>query len=293
MISGTDVQKGDPRLVRFQREARAAGAIETQHIAQVFDIDEDPATGAPFIVMELLQGEDMQALLDRCGPLPVDVALRIVGQACIGLQRAHEAGVIHRDVKPSNLFLARREEREVVVKLLDFGIAKILERTGGVGSPVGTLLYMSPEQMLGAPDVDERTDIYALGGTLYCALAGEPPMKSAPMLAVLVAHLRTGPPPITEVAPWVSPEVASVVTRAMQRDPAERFASAEAMLDALRSLLGGDLTLREGMLPPARASCGAAEVDAAPEGSGLVDPFATTADGQGAEPGVRRRGAGR
>ena len=157
----------DAILTRFEREARAAGAIETQHIAEVIDAGKDAASGTPYLVMEYLEGEDLQHLLERLGPLPPDLALRIAAQACLGLAKAHEVSVVHRDIKPGNIFLARREEGEIVVKIVDFGIAKIkaaqlgqgegtgLTRTGTI---VGTPLYMSPEQARGVRDLDARTD---------------------------------------------------------------------------------------------------------------------------------------
>ena len=119
----------DPELraqlvARFQREAKLAGTVETRHIVRVYDAGLDDATGAPYMVMELLEGEDLNARIRREGPLRPQLALRIVAQACLGLMKAHEAGVIHRDIKPSNVFLSRDEFGMVVVKILDFGIAK-------------------------------------------------------------------------------------------------------------------------------------------------------------------------
>src|SRR6185436_3877941 len=148
----------DPMMLgRFQREARAAGAIDTQHITQVFDTGIDPAGDVPYLVMEYLDGEDIQRLLRRLGPIHPDLALRVVAQACLGLQKAHDANIIHRDIKPANLFLARRDAGERVVKILDFGIAKRtdqadnLEDAGltGTGTVLGSPLYMSPEQAQG------------------------------------------------------------------------------------------------------------------------------------------------
>src|SRR5262249_15278309 len=125
VITASDLKENDPRLARFEREARAAGALVSDHIAAVLDAGEDPETHPPFMVMEYLEGEDLQQLLKRNGPLRPLVALRIAAQACLGLQKAHEAGVIHRDIKPANLFLTRREGDAVLVKLVDFGIAKM------------------------------------------------------------------------------------------------------------------------------------------------------------------------
>src|SRR5512133_1177024 len=116
----------DPNIVsRFQREARAAGAIDTQYIAQVLDADVDKETNLPFLVVEYLDGEDLQHLLKRTGPISPELAMRIAAQVCLGLQKAHDANVVHRDIKPANLFLTRRDAGEIVVKMLDFGIAKV------------------------------------------------------------------------------------------------------------------------------------------------------------------------
>ena len=164
-ILGDEVQHNEQLVERFHREARATGAIETQHIALVLDSGTDAATSHPYLVMEFLQGEDLQHLLARTGPLPEEVALRIVAQACTGLVRAHEAGVVHRDIKPANLFLARRDAGEIVVKVLDFGIARMKEVAAPenralttTGLLLGSPLYMSPEQVLRPKDVDARTD---------------------------------------------------------------------------------------------------------------------------------------
>ncbi|XYH98163.1 protein kinase domain-containing protein [Sorangium sp. So ce1128] len=247
---------------RFEREARAASAIQTEHIVRVFDTGVDQDTGSPFLVMELLRGEDLAQLLERLGPLPPRLALRIVAQACVGLQKAHDAGVLHRDIKPANLFLAQREEGGgLLVKVLDFGVAKIKpphepsrDTTGLTrsGSMLGTPRYMSPEQARGIKDIDHRTDIWALGIVLYHALAGRTPTHDVEafgdLIAALVAEL---PPPVQEFAPWVAPEVAAIVDGALQYQPVARYPSASAMLDAIRPLLGDDpLSLDESMLVP-------------------------------------------
>ncbi|UQA60907.1 serine/threonine-protein kinase [Polyangium aurulentum] len=258
----------DPDLLRFEQEARIAGSLESQHIAQVLDIERDPATGLPFLVMELLRGEDLQALLDRVGPLPVDVALRIATQACAGLDAAHGAGVVHRDIKPGNLFLARREGGEVVVKILDFGIAKIRrlppdasasaasgilaapqESMTETGQLLGSPLYMSPEQVAGAKDIDARSDVFSLGVTLYAMVCGKAPHAGIKSFASLLQHLETTPPPpLREVAPWVPPEIAALVERATRIDRGERIPSAAALLESMAPFLSGGTALREDML---------------------------------------------
>ncbi|WP_437566183.1 serine/threonine-protein kinase [Sorangium sp. So ce542] len=261
-VLSPELARGRSALSRFEREARAASAIQTEHIVRVLDADVDQATGSPFLVMELLRGEDLAHLLDRLGPLPPGLALRIVAQACVGLERAHEAGVVHRDIKPANLFLARREGGGgLVVKLLDFGVAKIRpahdprrDTTGLTwsGHVLGTPRYMSPEQARGIKDIDHRTDLWSLGVVLYRALAGRTPTEDVRSVGELITALVADlPAPVQDFAPWVPPEIAAVIDGALQYQPADRYPSASAMRDALLPLLGEDpLSLDEGLLVP-------------------------------------------
>jgi serine/threonine-protein kinase len=248
-------------IVRFQREARAAGVIESQHIVQVLDTGIDREQGVPYIVMEYLVGEDLQKLCERVGPLAPELALRIAAQACSGLHKAHEARVIHRDIKPANLYLARRDDADVVVRLLDFGIAKVKEDqlTGSTdqsltrtGSMMGSPLYMSPEQAVGSKAIDHRTDIWSLGAVLYEVLAGKSPHHGAETLGQLIMAICSAPPaPLTHVAPSVPPEVAEIVHRALRLDPNERFQSAAEMREAIRRLLPNGTSVTEDMLASA------------------------------------------
>ncbi|XYH94553.1 serine/threonine-protein kinase [Sorangium sp. So ce1128] len=255
-------QAADDDLVRrFQREARAVGAVESEHIAQVFDTGRDRETGAPYIAMEFLEGEDVQALIERLGPLPVDLALRIGLQACLGLERAHEAGIVHRDIKPANLFLARKQGGQRVIKLLDFGVAKVADNSlgnGGMtksGALLGSPLYMSPEQARGSGAVDARSDIWSLGISLYHALSGQRPNQHLTGLGELVLAICTTPVRwIQEVAPWVPPEVAHVVHRALVIDPAGRTASAAELAAALRAFLPNGEAIVDAMLVPLGAA---------------------------------------
>jgi serine/threonine-protein kinase len=257
-VIGTEaLAKSPDSVARFQREAMASGAIESQHIAQVLDTGVDAASGSPYIVMELLVGEDLDATLARTGPLPPDVALRIVGQACIGLEKAHAAGIVHRDIKPANLFLSR-QDGALVTKILDFGIAKVMkDPLGGTeahsltrsGSLLGSPLYMSPEQALGQKTIDHRTDVWSLGVVLYEALSGVTPHATDETLGVLIMKICGQPPPPVQLrAPWVSPEVAEVVHRALATDPSARWASAADMLAAIRAVVPQGLALDESML---------------------------------------------
>ena len=248
-------------ISRFQREAMASGSLESQYIAQVLDTGIDAATNSPYLVMELLTGDDLEKTIERLGgPLPPDLALRAMAHACLGLNKAHEAGVIHRDIKPANLFLARREGGEIVVKLLDFGIAKAtgnaLTDSGNhaktrTGMMLGSPVYMSPEQAMGRKSIDHRTDIWSLGVVLYEALCGVTPHGHAETIGELVIRIcGEAPQNLQERAPWVPPEVAAIAHKALALDPAARFQTAAEMLAAVRARLPGGHALDESMLAP-------------------------------------------
>jgi serine/threonine-protein kinase len=259
IILGAGAQEQE-QVTRFQREARAVGAVESDHIAQVFDTGRDRETGAPYIAMEFLEGEDVQELITRLGPLPVDLALRITLQACLGLQRAHQAGVIHRDIKPANLYLARKEGGARVVKLLDFGVAKTTSAPGDhaltkTGAMMGSPLYMSPEQARGAAAVDARTDLWSLGISLFQTMTGKRPNDHVTGLGELLITICSTPAPwIQTVAPWVPPEVARVVQKALSIDLAGRYADAGEMAQALQALLPYGHAIVDAMLVPLGAT---------------------------------------
>jgi serine/threonine protein kinase len=251
----------DDQVARFHREARAVGAVESDHIAQVFDTGRDRETGAPYIAMEFLEGEDVDALLGRLGPLPVDLALRIALQACIGLERAHAAGVIHRDIKPANLFLTRKDQGTRVVKLLDFGIAKMTTPglgDGGLtttGTMLGSPLYMSPEQARGSTAIDARSDLWSLGITLYQCISGRRPNDHVQGLGELIMAVCSTPAPwLQDAAPWVPAEVAHVVRRALSIDLNARYSSAGELAAALSALLPYGHNIVEAMLVPLGAT---------------------------------------
>lgn len=215
---------------RFLREARAAAAVDHPNLCTVHDVGE--SDGRLYIVLSFYEGETLKERIRR-GPLPVAEARDIAIQVARGLARAHEAGIVHRDVKPANVMLTRRGE----AKILDFGIARLqgdeasLTRTG---ASWGTPAYMSPEQARGEP-VDGRTDVWSLGVMLYEMLAGRRPFGGDSMEAVVSAILTREPEPLERVRPDVPPELARVVERALTKDPAERYGSAAEMLADLES----------------------------------------------------------
>lgn len=219
---------------RFLREARAAVRIQSDHVARILDVGA-LGDGSPYIVMEYLEGGDLASVLERSGPMPVEQAASYVMQACSALAEAHALGVVHRDIKPSNLFLARRADGSQRIKVVDFGIAK--ELVGGAltatGSAMGTPLYMSPEQIKSPKGVDARTDVWSLGAVLYELLTGAAPFmaETAPQLFLMIA---TQPAPrVRELRPSVSPELERVVARALEKEPAARYASVVELGEAL------------------------------------------------------------
>jgi serine/threonine-protein kinase len=270
---------------RFAREARAVGALETQHVAHVFDIGTDAGTGMPYIVMELLGGEDLSSLLDRRGRLPEDLVLRIVAQACVGLAKAHALGIVHRDIKPANLFLASRDGGERVVKILDFGVAKFrpglfdrgAEGLTVPGTVVGTPHYASPEQARSQPDIDGRTDVWSLGAVMYRAFAGRAPFAGGQTIAEMLAAILHEPlPPLAQHAPWVSAETIAIVERALHKSAEHRFASIEELGRAVAARLPHGMGIVDAMLEgaiPAHEQTAATRVGAPAAATESAVPF--------------------
>jgi eukaryotic-like serine/threonine-protein kinase len=218
-----------PEIVeRFTREARAAAKIHGEHVARVIDVGRFD-DGTPFMVMEHLKGHDLADELAKVGPLPVTDAVRYLLETCEALVQAHALRIVHRDLKPSNLFLAEQPGRRPIVKVLDFGISKVIDPSGGAltktASVMGTPYYMSPEQLLSSKSVDERSDIWALGIILYELLVGRPPFMAETAPEVIAAVLQNAPAPIQTLRPDVPAGVAQVITRCMRSNVAERYAN--------------------------------------------------------------------
>jgi len=231
--------RADAARRRFLREARVAAKVRHRHLVYVNDFGETE-DGAPFMAMELLEGQTLAERLVGGPTLTVGELLRIAEGCLAGLAAVHEAGIVHRDLKPQNVFLARDAEGEIP-KLLDFGLS--LGADGGEGrvtregAIVGTLEYLSPEQARAQPDVDARSDLYAMGALLYEALSGEPPFTAATPADLLVAILHEEPVPLVAVRPELGEPLSAVVMRALSRDPAARFAGARQMREALTDAL--------------------------------------------------------
>ncbi len=242
---------------RFFREAHACSVVSSDHIVKVFDSGTDDDTGSPYLVMEYLEGEDVEATKARLGAMIPSACLKIVLQAAIGLARAHGAGIIHRDVKPANLFLTTNDGGDLIVKILDFGIAKIkVDRLLGTSPGItrsqallGTPLYMSPEQCKGAAKIDARSDVWSLGVVLWELLSGASPFRQPRSLGALMASIITEELPlIQDLAPWVSSPVAELVHQAMSRDIEKRYESAAELRDALLRVTPGGPQLQAAML---------------------------------------------
>jgi serine/threonine-protein kinase len=219
-------------VARFEREARASGQLRSRHAARVMDVDQTP-DGIPYMVMEFLEGDDLGTQIDTRGKIPVAESVDYLLQACVAIDEAHAAGIVHRDLKPSNLFLARGPEG-AIVKLLDFGISKVTteaDRLTSAESVMGTPLYMSPEQVRSARNVDERTDIWSLGVILYELLSGTTPF-SGTTTQVAAAVVTDDVPPIL-VDHGAPPALQEIVLRALQRDRTRRQSSARELASAL------------------------------------------------------------
>ena len=253
---------------RFEREAKAAAQLRSPYVVQI--LDHGVWEGLPYIAMEYLEGEDLGQRLARQRTLPPAEILVIARDVARALSKAHAAGLVHRDLKPGNIFLVREDDREIA-KVLDFGVAKVkeveLDSSTQTGAILGTPFYMSPEQARGTTDVDHRSDLWALGVVVYLSLTGRLPFRGKALGDLLVKIIMDPLPIPSEVAP-VPPGFDAWWTRAAARDPGERFQTAKEMVDALSVALclsrAGDVEPISG--PLAISSSGLA----APSGSGAL-----------------------
>ncbi|MFO0618011.1 MAG: protein kinase [Polyangiaceae bacterium] len=241
--------ESDESRARFEREATIAAGIRSNHIVEVLDAGVDAETQAPFIVMELLVGEDLGSAIAR-RPLPPSEVVEYLRQAARGLEKTHAAGIVHRDLKPENLFLTRRDDGSPEIKVLDFGIAKVT--SGAASAPatrgiVGTPLYIAPEQVTGDREIGPRTDVYALGHVAYALLTGQAFFQKenaalVDLFPLLMAVVKGAPEPPSERArrdSGVSLPAAfdAWFLRATAREPADRFASVTEAVTALERAL--------------------------------------------------------
>ncbi len=227
-------------VARFQREGRAAVRIKSEHVARVTDVG-TLENGAPYMVMEYLDGSDLSALVRERGPLPVEVAVEYLLQACEALAEAHALGIIHRDLKPANLFLVARADGSPCVKVLDFGISKVTGPTGSVpeasvtktAAILGSPLYMSPEQLTSSRDVDARTDLWALGVILYELITARQPFEGEAYPQLVAAIMSVPAVPIEQHRPDLPAALAAAIARCLEKDKARRWPNVAELALAL------------------------------------------------------------
>jgi serine/threonine-protein kinase len=238
-------------LARFRREAESAAALGHPNLVQVTDFHEGAPGETPFLVMEYLEGETVFTVLQREGRIAPPRAAFIAVQLLSGLAAAHRAGIVHRDVKPANIFLQSTTAMRDLVKVLDFGVAKLaLDATPGAkmmtqaGQVLGTLSYMAPEQGIAGGVIDARTDIYGVGATLFHALSGIRPLDAT----IPGGGGRT---PLDQLAPWIGRDLAAVIERALQRQPEARWQTADEMAAALQPFSSAAGATSPSAAPPA------------------------------------------
>ncbi len=248
---------GTDALARFQREARAAARIRSEHVARVFDVDFLPE-GDPYIVMELIDGVDLHALVKQRGRLEPDEAITFLTQACEGVAEAHALGMVHRDLKLKNLFLTKRRDGRPLIKVIDFGVVKLSQvadvrdlasspsatsQLGGASAReasltgatalVGSVHYMAPEQIRASNVVDARADVWSLGVCLYAMLTGALPFDGDTVAGVCASIQGRPAPNVRAIVRDVPPEIAAAVERALERDVRRRFANVAQFAEAV------------------------------------------------------------
>ncbi len=234
-------QAANDASARFLIEAQAASRLQSPHVAHVLDVGTLP-TGEQYMIMELLRGRDLSELLRNEGPQPPSVAVSFVLQACHAIAEAHASGIVHRDLKPSNLFLAEAPDGSSCIKVLDFGISKVqhdpdpegrAQSLTGTNAILGSLAYMSPEQIRSTKSVDGRTDIWALGMILYELLTSHLPFEAETMAGLVAAITAEPPIPVHERVPSIPHELSAVVMRCLAKSPAGRPHTVQALARAL------------------------------------------------------------
>jgi serine/threonine-protein kinase len=233
-------------MARFEREAQAAARIASEHVVEVVDVVRT-RDGLPCLVAELLEGEDLGSLVERMKKLPIGTSITICKQLCRGLSAAHAVGVVHRDLKPSNIFLVRRPDERIQIKILDFGVAKVAEEQGltRTGVVVGTPSYMAPEQARGSANVDARADIYGVGAVLYRLLTGRPPFPDEDPHVTINRLLTEDPKRPRELERTIPEGLELVIQKAMARSPRDRPKTAlelERDLSAFEEKKTADIT---------------------------------------------------
>jgi eukaryotic-like serine/threonine-protein kinase len=246
LVSSEFVKSADA-LRRFDTEAKAAAKIRSRHVPQVFDngVLED---GTPYLAMEYLQGDTLFKRVHVSGPIPLNETVSILDQCCRALGRAHALGIVHRDIKPDNIYLAMSSDDDgYVVKVLDFGIAKVQtlqeneHLSTRTGQLLGTPMYMSPEQARGLRTIDHRTDLYSLGLVAHVMLTGNLAFSSESLGDLLVQICTQPLPSLRAQAPYLPPAMEDWFQRACARDPGQRYPSAQAFIEGLRVAAGSTM----------------------------------------------------
>jgi eukaryotic-like serine/threonine-protein kinase len=242
----------DRRFVeRFERESRTVASLESEHIVGIVDSG-SLEEGEPYFVMDLLRGQDLRRLIVTSAPLPAARVAHLGIDACRGLHIAHQAGLVHRDLKPENLFVCAGDDGRDVVKLLDFGVAKLLsggDNSTSPGTLMGTARYMSPEQAGSGAPVTAISDIFSLGVILYECLTGVSPFEAETLERVLFQVLNHEPEPLDRLRPELPLSLALAINRALSKQPRERHASARAFEQALLASAGARATHRVDKIP--------------------------------------------
>ncbi len=243
-LMAADLESSGDASARFAREAKAASQVKSPHVVQMLDYGVMEG-GTPFIVMELLEGRDLASQLARSGPLAPREAAQILGQLARALVKAHERGIVHRDIKPSNIFLCDVGGGEIFVKLLDFGIAKSGEArlegdTTRTGSVLGSPFYMSPEQVVGARDLDARSDLWSVGVVAFEMVTGSKPFVAETLGALALAIHNEPLPSALAKNPALPPAIDGFFARALARTRAERFQSARELAEAFALAATGE-----------------------------------------------------
>jgi eukaryotic-like serine/threonine-protein kinase len=230
-----EVLRSEDMVARFRSEAKAAGRIDHPNICEILDYGVGPV--GPYIVLEYLRGRNLAEIIKQDGPLPVPTAVMIVRRTLAALDAVHEQGIVHRDLKPENIFLHKPSGGEPIVKLMDFGVAKLTDGSAEIqtehGALLGTPEYMAPEQFKGASNADRRTDMWGLGAILYRALTGKNAFGGPTVAATLMMVSSDDPTPIRDLAPDVPAALEQVVMRCLAKDPADRYQSAAELDEAL------------------------------------------------------------
>ncbi len=233
----SSVARQPDMVERFLREGRTAIKIRSEHCVRVLDVGTMEG-GQPYMVMEFMEGRDLDATIRESGPLPIADAVDFILQAGEALAEAHALGTVHRDLKPANLFVTKRADGSPSIKVLDFGISKQAGAAGNLGmtstqAVMGSPLYMSPEQMRSSKDVDARADIWALGTVLYEAIAGSPPFDGETVTALIIKITQDACPPLRARRLDVPPELEAILMTALEKDRARRYQTMASFAAAL------------------------------------------------------------